>query len=219
MRYSFRRMPERPLQLETAPPAPSSPLALLDRHIASWDWSVVIGINQHLCRKGSAQHGLNPDSHSLVAADWEVARACSLPLLEIIDHLHRCHRREPFFFFNESTFTRVSRELCSMAFASLSSLRRREATTAVVRYVAGLLERPKMIEVVEAMWWPLRPEPGDRVRTLRGSLVGTALGIGLDGRIHWQPDCANVRVITLPELLMRMNPLPDRSESDSPPNS
>jgi hypothetical protein len=181
----------------------ASPLTRADRHFAAWDWSAVIAINQHLCRKGRAQHGLNPDSHSLVAADWEVARACALSLLDVLDHLHRSHRREPFFFFNESTFTQVGRELSGVVFAPLPALRRRETTHAVVRFVAGLLERAEMVEIVENLWSPLRPEPGDRVRTLRGSLVGTVLGTAPDGRIHWLPDCASVRLITLPELLLR----------------
>ena len=106
-------MIERPPPSETALSVTPSPLARTDHHIAPWDWGVVSTINQHLCRKGSAQHGLNPETHSLVAADWEVTRVCALALSDVLDHLHRCQRREPFFFFNESTFTRVSRDLCS----------------------------------------------------------------------------------------------------------
>lgn len=171
----------------------------------AWDWGEVTAINQSLCRRGRAQHGLNPEAHALVAADWEVARACALPLLDVLEHLHRSHRREPFFFFNESTFSQIGRELCGQVFASLPALRRRETTTAIVRFVAGLMERAAMVEIVENLWSPMRPEPGDRVRTLRGSLVGTVLGTAPDGRVHWLPDCASVRLITLPELLLRID--------------
>jgi hypothetical protein len=212
-------MIERPPQSESPSFVAASPLAQMDRHIASWDWSAVTAANQHLCRKGSAQHGLNPRSHPRVAAEWEVCRACPLSLMEVLEHLLRCHRREPFFFFNESTFSHVSRNLGGRVFASLPVLRRRETVTAIVRYVAGLMERSAMVEIVETMWRPICPEPGDRVRTIRGSLVGTVLGIGLDGRIHWQPDCASVRVMTLPELLLRTNFVATVPESRPRPRS
>ena len=42
-------------------------------------------------------------------------------------------------------------------------------------------------------------KPGDRVKTLRGSLRGKILRILEDGRIVWQPNGMNSELIALPE--------------------
>jgi hypothetical protein len=45
--------------------------------------------------------------------------------------------------------------------------------------------------------------PGDRVRTLKGSLRGTVKKILPDGRIAWKPDRSNSELLALPESLLR----------------
>jgi hypothetical protein len=44
-------------------------------------------------------------------------------------------------------------------------------------------------------------KPGDRVKTLRGTMSGTVLGILPDGRIHWRAD-SGPELMALPESLM-----------------
>ncbi len=200
----------------TAAPTRRSPLHWTGRHLAAWDWDEVTAINRRLCHKGRAQHGANPDSHPRVAVEWTRRQLRALTLGEALEHLGRCQRQEPFFFFNESTFTEIARGLGQRVFASFTPLRRREATQALVRHVAGLLPHDALTEIVAAMWRPIRPAPGDRVRTLRGGLTGTAVGLGPDGRVHWRPDCASVHLITVPELLLRLppaSPLPSSKDS------
>ena len=46
-------------------------------------------------------------------------------------------------------------------------------------------------------------KPGDRVKTLKGSLHGVVRRIMPDGRIAWQPDDNEAEVTALPESLLR----------------
>jgi len=46
-------------------------------------------------------------------------------------------------------------------------------------------------------------QPGDRVKTLKGSLSGVVRKILPDGRIVWQPDDNEAELTALPESLLR----------------
>ena len=50
-----------------------------------------------------------------------------------------------------------------------------------------------------------RWKPGDRVKTLRGSLNGVILKILGDGKIVWRPDCTKSELTALPESLLKEN--------------
>jgi hypothetical protein len=80
-------------------------------------------------------------------------------------------------------------------------MRRRELVSAVAHYVAGVLDREAMIAVVEGLWRSVQTSPGDRVRTLRGTLHGIVVRVLDDGRVAWRPDGHTNEVITLPESL------------------
>ena len=45
-------------------------------------------------------------------------------------------------------------------------------------------------------------QPGDRVKTLRGSMSGRILSIPADGRVIWRTD-SGTELTTLPESLIR----------------
>lgn len=47
--------------------------------------------------------------------------------------------------------------------------------------------------------------PGDRVKTLRGSMRGVIRRILPDGRVAWLPDGAKMELIALPESLVRQS--------------
>ena len=49
-------------------------------------------------------------------------------------------------------------------------------------------------------------EPGDRVKTLKGSLHGVVRKILADGRIAWRPDDQDAELTALPESLLREQP-------------
>jgi hypothetical protein len=46
--------------------------------------------------------------------------------------------------------------------------------------------------------------PGDRVKTLRGSVCGTVTRLLPDGRVAWRPDDVEAELLVLPESLLRL---------------
>jgi hypothetical protein len=48
-------------------------------------------------------------------------------------------------------------------------------------------------------------KPGDRVKTLRGSMRGTIIRVLRDGRIVWRSDASSQELIALPESLIRLD--------------
>ncbi len=111
------------------------------------------------------------------------------------------HRRAPFLFFNGNTFADIARGLAVLLFSELPAVRLKQATSAVAHYVAGVLDREAMVEIVEALCRSADLKPGDRVKTLRGSLHGVILHMMDDGRVVWRPDGALADLIALPESL------------------
>ena len=74
--------------------------------------------------------------------------------------------------------------LCRHQPADAPPIRRRELISAVAHYIAGVLDREPMISIVESLCAAFDLAPGDRVRTLRGSLSGVILRILEDGRVE-----------------------------------
>ena len=101
-------------------------------------------------------------------------------------------------------FADVGRQLSATLFADLPTSRRREVTSAIAHYVAGVLDRDAMVEIVESLCESAQLEPGARVKTLRGSLSGIILRVRKDGKVVWQPDGTKSELIALPESLIRL---------------
>jgi hypothetical protein len=128
-----------------------------------------------------------------------------LTLLETLDFLFRCHRSAPFLFFNGNTFAEIGRRLVDVLFADLARGRRREVASLAAHYIAGVLDRDAMIAGVEALAEAAGFQPGDRVRTLKGSLRGVVKEILTDGRVAWLPDGNETELMALPESLLKEN--------------
>jgi hypothetical protein len=182
-----------------------SPLQARAAFIKNWDWQSVVRINNGTCERGRAQHGFNTETATACAAEWEACRLKSLSLGETIDFLKRCHRLAPFLFFNGNTFAAIGRELTRALFSDLPPVRNREVTSAVAHYIAGVLDRDAMVEIVETLCQSADLRSGDRVRTLRGSLRGVIKRILPDGRVVWQADGSSSELTALPETLTREN--------------
>lgn len=106
-----------------------------------------------------------------------------------------------FLFFNGNTFADIGRTMVDLIFAELSTGRRREVMSAVAHYIAGVLPWETMKEIVESLSKTADWKPGDRVKTLRGSLHGKILRVLEDGRIVWQPNGTTSELTALPESL------------------
>jgi hypothetical protein len=93
--------------------------------------------------------------------------------------------------------------MIDFVFADLSTGRRREVMSAVAHYIAGVLPWEAMVEIVESLSETADWKPGDRVKTLRGSLRGVIVRVLEDGRVVWKPDGRKSELTALPESLAR----------------
>lgn len=150
----------------------SSPLQARAAFIKNWGWQSVVSINRGACERGRAQHGINSETGKACADDWEKQKSIVLSLQETFDFLKSFHRRAPFLFFNGNTFATIGRETSFALFSDLPAVRRREVASAVAHYIAGVLDRESMVQIVETLSEISEMKPGDRVKTLRGSTHG-----------------------------------------------
>ena len=171
--------------------------------LANWDWQSVVGINERLCRGGRAQHGKNSETHAACGEEWAEGSRQERTLLETLDWLRSFHRKAPFLFFNGNTFAEIARTLTDALFAEFPRGRRREAASLAAHYVAGVLAREPVAQGIVALAEAANFNPGDRVKTLKGSLSGVVRKILPDGRIVWQPDDNKAELTALPESLLR----------------
>jgi len=118
-----------------------------------------------------------------------------------LDFLRQFHRAAPFLFFNGNRFATIGREMAFAIFGELPSIRRREISSSIAHYIAGVLDRDSMVEVVESLWRVAQLQPGDRVKTLKGTLHGVIMRVLDDGRVAWRPDGATGELVALPESL------------------
>ena len=178
-----------------------SPLQTRAQFLKNRSWELIIGLNRGACARGGAQHGQNSESYAALAAEWGRKQAETLSLQGTIEFLRECHRRAPFLFFNGNTFADVGRTVVDFVFADLPTGRRREVMSAVAHYIAGVLDRESMVEIVESLCEAAAFKPGDRVKTLRGSTHGRIVHLLEDGRVVWQPDGSDSELMALPESL------------------
>jgi hypothetical protein len=69
--------------------------------------------------------------------------------------------------------------------------------------VAGVLDRESMTQILEELCEAASFQPGDRVKTLRGSTRGVIIRLLPDGRVAWQPDGSHSELVALPESLLK----------------
>jgi hypothetical protein len=180
-----------------------SPFQARAQFFKNWDWQFVISVNRGACERGRAQHGTNSETREACASEWESFRPQALTLGQAIDHLRSFHRRAPFLFFNGNTFATIGRELTLALFSDLPPVRKREASSAIAHYIAGVLDREPMVAIVESLCETASFQTGDRVKTLRGSTHGLIIRLLDDGRVAWRPDGSQSELIALPESLTR----------------
>jgi hypothetical protein len=120
-----------------------------------------------------------------------------------LDLLRSFHRKAPFLFLNGNTFATIGRELTIALSSDLSAGRRRELMSAVGHFVAGVLDREPMVQIIESLFESISFQPGDRVKTMRGSLPGQILRLLEDGRVVWRPNDTTAELSAMPESLVR----------------
>jgi len=172
--------------------------------LQNWDWQSIVGINERLCRGGRAQHGKNSEAYAHCETEWLQGNGQPRSILETLDWLRSFHRKAPFLFFNGNTFAEIARTLTDALFAEFPRGRRREAASLAAHYVAGVLDREAVAGGIVSLAEAADFQPGDRVKTLKGSLQGVVRKILPDGRIVWQPDDNKIELTALTESLLRL---------------
>jgi len=180
----------------------SSPLQARAAFFANWGWESVTDVNRRACARGGAQHGINSEAGTACAAEWNRQRPAECSLLEGYDFLKAFHRKAPFLFFNGNTFAAIGRELTLALFSDLPPGRKKEASSAVAHYVAGVLDREAMIAIVEELCRATALVVGTRVKTMRGSLRGVITRVRDDGRVAVRPNAGTSELLSLPESLL-----------------
>ena len=69
--------------------------------------------------------------------------------------------------------------------------------------MAGVLDWESMTQILEELCEAASFQPGDRVKTLRGSTRGVIVRLLPDGRVAWQPDGSHSELVALPESLLK----------------
>lgn len=85
-------------------------------------------------------------------------------------------------------------------FSDISAARRRELASAVGHYIAGVLDRNVMTQMIVSLCENAALQPGMRVQTLRGITHGVVVRLLDDGRVLWRT-AAGTELIALPETL------------------
>lgn len=125
-----------------------------------------------------------------------------MSLLETFEFLQSCHRRAPFLFFNGNTFAEIGRALATALLRELPFHRRKEAAAAAAHFITGVLDRDSMVRALNELCEAADFQPGDRVKTLRGTMHGQILRVLADGRVAWRAD-SGAELTALPESLVR----------------
>ena len=181
-----------------------APLQSRAKFLQNWDWSSVTQINGGLCERSGAQRGINSETHATVAEEWETRRSRDLSLLEVFDFLRSCHKRAPFLFFNGNTFAEIGRALTNALLRDLPLFRRKEAASAAAHFTTGVLDRDSMIQIFDEMCQAAEFQPGDRVKTLKGSTKAKVLRVLKDGRVALKTD-SGAELTALPESLLKLD--------------
>lgn len=81
--------------------------------------------------------------------------------------------------------------------------RLRQVTSAAAHYIAGVMDRDAMVQIIEELCRAADLVVGTRVKTLGGSVRGVITRVLDDGRVAVRPDGSAGEMISLPENLLR----------------
>lgn len=96
----------------------------------------------------------------------------------------------------------IGREMAIALFADLPPTRKREAASAIGHFIAGVLDQESMVGIIEGLCHADEFGPGQKVRSIRGSIHGTITRILEDGRVAVRLDEGGVEILALPENLL-----------------
>ncbi|MDK3156710.1 hypothetical protein QPK87_09005 [Kamptonema cortianum] len=170
----------------------AAPLQTRACFLENWSWPSITQLNRGLCEGKSAQFGLNPETGEEIGGLWEKMRGNPVSLEETYDFLRMCHRKAPFLFFNGNTFAAIGRKLTVLLMGDLPAQKRDLVASAVAHYVSGVLDKDSMAATFVSLGRKHTFKPGDRVKTLKGSLRGRVVEIASSGHVVWNDGFGNI---------------------------
>jgi len=112
-------------------------------------WENVLALNQSLCQAQKLEHTTQPKGFEAARRLWEGGAARSLSLKEVLDICRECHGLSPFTFHNGNTFAGAGRLLIEEWTKSLPPVESQIVQTTVSHYIAGLIGRRELLQVLK----------------------------------------------------------------------
>jgi len=164
------------------------PASLLGRacFFQAWNWASLSDINRRLCENGKASYGASSETHDTVQKSWEDIQGRETSFEEALDFLRSCHKSAPFLNFNGNTFSAVGQVIAQAILSDISPTRKRIVVSTIVHYIAGVAPKSQMEDILFELEDSRPLQIGDRVQTLKGSLIGEVIRFDGDGRVVWK---------------------------------
>ena len=118
-------------------------------------WESVVTVNKALCQAQKLDPTTNARHFEKARQVWDTAAARRLSLKEVLDVCRECQEMLPFTFNNGNTFAAVGRTLIEEGTKKLSPVEAQVVQTTVCHYIAGLIGRRELLQVLkhfEGLW-------------------------------------------------------------------
>jgi len=111
-------------------------------------WDSVVTINKALCQAQKLEPTQNSRTHDRVRRMWEASSTRRMTLAEVLDLCRECHDGMPFTFSNANTFASIGKTFVEDWLKSMPPVESQIIRTTVAHYVAGLVSRKELLQVL-----------------------------------------------------------------------
>ena len=132
-------------------------------------WESVLTVNKALCQAQILEPTTKVRSLEAARQLWESAQPRNSTLKEVLDVCRECHQLSPFMFNNGNTFAAIGRTIVEEWTAGLPPVEAQIVQTTVGHYIAGLIGRRELVQVLKHFHETLKPAP---VRQQRPETAG-----------------------------------------------
>ena len=126
-------------------------------------WDNVFTVNKELCQAQKLEPTTKARSLEDARRLWETAMPRSLSLKEVLDVCRECHELSPFTFNNGNTFAAIGRTIIGEWTGSLPPVEAQIVQTTVSHYIAGLVGRRELLQVLKHFKDDRNPTPSRQV--------------------------------------------------------
>lgn len=127
--------------------------------LQSVPWESVVTVNKALCQAQKLEPTVNARPHEAARKLWEDAAGRKLSLKDVFDLCRECQEKLPFTFNNGNTFAAVARTLIEGWTKKLPPVEAQIVQTTVGHYIAGLINRRELLQVLKHFEATMQQEP------------------------------------------------------------